>query len=115
MRPRVFSSVPIGSCTAWMPRSPQTTPQRPIAVSKNVTRYWVMAVQPFGGLAESRYESGCGPPDFRGNFPHPPPPFSGPAPMQTLDVNRYDMAYLDIGRGLPLVCVHGSLCDFRIW
>lgn len=25
------------------------------------------------------------------------------------------MAYLDVGRGPPLVCVHGSLCDFRIW
>jgi pimeloyl-ACP methyl ester carboxylesterase len=25
------------------------------------------------------------------------------------------MAYLDIGQGPPLVCVHGSLCDFRIW
>jgi len=35
--------------------------------------------------------------------------------MQTLHVNNYDMAYLDIGRGSPLVCVHGSLCDFRIW
>jgi pimeloyl-ACP methyl ester carboxylesterase len=35
--------------------------------------------------------------------------------MQTLHVNGYDMAYLDIGRGRPLVCVHGSLCDFRIW
>ncbi len=35
--------------------------------------------------------------------------------MQTLEVNRYDMAYLDVGRGPPLVCVHGSLCDFRIW
>jgi pimeloyl-ACP methyl ester carboxylesterase len=35
--------------------------------------------------------------------------------MQTLDVNGYDMAYLDVGRGPPLVCVHGSLCDFRIW
>ncbi|WP_213773009.1 alpha/beta hydrolase [Bradyrhizobium sp. dw_78] len=35
--------------------------------------------------------------------------------MQTLHVNGYDMAYLDIGQGLPLVCVHGSLCDFRIW
>jgi len=35
--------------------------------------------------------------------------------MQTLHVNGYDMAYLDIGRGPPLVCVHGSLCDFRIW
>jgi pimeloyl-ACP methyl ester carboxylesterase len=35
--------------------------------------------------------------------------------MQTLPVNGYDMAYLDVGSGPPLVCVHGSLCDFRIW
>ena len=39
--------------------------------------------------------------------------------MQTLHVNGTDMAYLDIGEGAPnkppLVCVHGSLCDFRIW
>jgi pimeloyl-ACP methyl ester carboxylesterase len=37
--------------------------------------------------------------------------------MQTLRVNGYDMACLDIGagEGPPLVCVHGSLCDFRIW
>jgi pimeloyl-ACP methyl ester carboxylesterase len=35
--------------------------------------------------------------------------------MQTLHVNGYDMTYLDLGQGPPLVCVHGSLCDFRIW
>jgi pimeloyl-ACP methyl ester carboxylesterase len=35
--------------------------------------------------------------------------------MQTLPVNGYDMAYLDVGDGPPLLCVHGSLCDFRIW
>jgi len=39
--------------------------------------------------------------------------------MQTQNVNGYDMAYLDLGQsagnGPPLVCVHGSLCDFRIW
>jgi pimeloyl-ACP methyl ester carboxylesterase len=35
--------------------------------------------------------------------------------MQTIHVNGYDMAYLDVGQGPPLVCVHGSLCDFRIW
>jgi pimeloyl-ACP methyl ester carboxylesterase len=35
--------------------------------------------------------------------------------MQTLHVNGYDMAYLEVGNGPPLVCVHGSLCDFRIW
>ena len=35
--------------------------------------------------------------------------------MKTLRVNDYDMAYLDIGEGPPLVCVHGSLNDFRAW
>lgn len=39
--------------------------------------------------------------------------------MQSIHVNGYDMAYLDVGCGAPgappLVCVHGSLCDFRIW
>jgi pimeloyl-ACP methyl ester carboxylesterase len=39
--------------------------------------------------------------------------------MQTLHVNGYDMVYLEVGQdthhGPPLVCVHGSLCDFRIW
>src|SRR5258708_24381320 len=38
--------------------------------------------------------------------------------MQTLHVNGYDMAYLEVGEenhGPPLVCVHGSLNDFRIW
>ena len=35
--------------------------------------------------------------------------------MQTLHVNGFDMAYLDVGQGPPLLCVHGSLCDFRIW
>lgn len=35
--------------------------------------------------------------------------------MKTLRVNDYDMAYLDIGHGRPLVCVHGSLNDFRAW
>lgn len=35
--------------------------------------------------------------------------------MQSLHVNGFDMPYLDIGAGPPLVCVHGSLCDFRIW
>ena len=35
--------------------------------------------------------------------------------MQTLDVNGYDMAYLEVGKGPPLVCVHGTLGDFRTW
>jgi esterase len=33
--------------------------------------------------------------------------------MQTLRVNGYDMAYLELGLGHPLVCVHGTLGDFR--
>jgi len=39
--------------------------------------------------------------------------------MEALNVNGYDMAYLEVGQTRdnrpPLVCVHGSLCDFRIW
>jgi esterase len=35
--------------------------------------------------------------------------------MQTFRVNRYDMAYLEVGQGTPLVCVHGTLGDFRTW
>jgi esterase len=33
--------------------------------------------------------------------------------MQKLHVNAYDMAYLEVGEGPPLVCVHGTLGDFR--
>jgi len=35
--------------------------------------------------------------------------------MQTLRVNGYDMAYLEVGTGHPLICVHGTLGDFRTW
>jgi esterase len=35
--------------------------------------------------------------------------------MQTVPVNGTDMAYLEIGEGQPLVCVHGTLGDFRTW
>jgi esterase len=35
--------------------------------------------------------------------------------MQTLRVNGYDMAYIEVGQGTPLVCVHGTLGDFRTW
>jgi esterase len=35
--------------------------------------------------------------------------------MQTLRVNGYDMVYLEVGEGPPLVCVHGTLGDFRTW
>src|SRR6516165_3231168 len=42
------------------------------------------------------------------------PPFREQA-MQSLHVNGYDMAYLEVGEGPPLVCVHGTLGDFRTW
>jgi pimeloyl-ACP methyl ester carboxylesterase len=35
--------------------------------------------------------------------------------MQSLRVNGTDIAYLEVGHGPTLVCVHGSLCDFRTW
>ncbi len=35
--------------------------------------------------------------------------------MQHLRIDGYDMAYIEVGDGAPLLCVHGSLCDFRIW
>jgi pimeloyl-ACP methyl ester carboxylesterase len=30
-------------------------------------------------------------------------------------VNGYDIAYIELGEGPPLVCVHGTLGDFRVW
>src|SRR5215813_1643025 len=35
--------------------------------------------------------------------------------MQTIKVNGYDIPYLEVGHGHPLVCVHGTLGDFRTW
>ena len=35
--------------------------------------------------------------------------------MLHLHVDNYDLAYLEAGQGTPLLCVHGSLSDFRIW
>jgi esterase len=47
------------------------------------------------------------------------PPIITRHPMQTLRVNGYDMGYLEVGQernqGPPLVCVHGTLGDFRTW
>ncbi len=35
--------------------------------------------------------------------------------MQCHQINGYDMAYIEVGSGHPLVCVHGTLGDFRVW
>jgi len=38
-----------------------------------------------------------------------------PEGIKTVEVNGYDMAYQETGSGIPLVLVHGSLADYRIW
>lgn len=35
--------------------------------------------------------------------------------MPQLRVNDYDMTYVEVGKGAPLVLVHGTLCDYRYW
>ena len=30
-------------------------------------------------------------------------------------VDGYDISYIEVGQGTPLVCVHGTLGDFRVW
>jgi pimeloyl-ACP methyl ester carboxylesterase len=35
--------------------------------------------------------------------------------MQSFRVNGHDMAYVEVGKGPPLVLVHGTLGDFRTW
>lgn len=35
--------------------------------------------------------------------------------MLTMRVDDHDMPYITLGAGAPLVCIHGSLGDFRSW
>lgn len=35
--------------------------------------------------------------------------------MKTLAINNYDMPYIELGSGPPLLAIHGSLGDFRSW
>jgi pimeloyl-ACP methyl ester carboxylesterase len=35
--------------------------------------------------------------------------------MKHISIKGFEMAYLEAGQGTPLVCIHGSLCDFRVW
>lgn len=43
------------------------------------------------------------------------PRWAIPEGVKTAWVNGYPMAYQDTGTGIPLVLVHGSLNDYRIW
>jgi pimeloyl-ACP methyl ester carboxylesterase len=38
-----------------------------------------------------------------------------PPGVKTLQVNGYDMAYLESGSGRPIVMVHGAINDYRAW
>lgn len=38
-----------------------------------------------------------------------------PHGVKTLIVNGYEMAYRECGQGVPLVLIHGSLNDYRVW
>ena len=35
--------------------------------------------------------------------------------MPTLHVNGYEMVFVERGAGIPLLLVHGSICDYRYW
>src|SRR5262249_54248706 len=70
-----------------------------------------------------RLGNSCDPPGFRESSTEVPARFFQPylirTHMQTLHINGYDMAYLEVGQGKagnpPLVCVHSTLGDFRTW
>ena len=38
-----------------------------------------------------------------------------PEGLKSLEVNGYDMAYQETGSGVPLILVHGSINDYRVW
>jgi esterase len=44
-----------------------------------------------------------------------PPKWPIPSDVKWIEVNGYPMAYQDNGAGAPLVLVHGSFCDYRLW
>lgn len=44
-----------------------------------------------------------------------PPKWLIPSDVKWIEINGYPMAYQDSGAGAPLVLVHGTFCDYRMW
>jgi len=38
-----------------------------------------------------------------------------PDGIKAIEVNGYDMAYQEVGSGVPLLLVHGTMADYRVW
>ena len=38
-----------------------------------------------------------------------------PEGVKSVEVNSYEMAYQEAGSGAPLLLVHGSINDYRVW
>jgi esterase len=47
--------------------------------------------------------------------PNLPPKWPIPSDAKWVEVNGYPMAYQDNGTGNPIVLVHGSFSDYRVW
>jgi esterase len=45
----------------------------------------------------------------------PPPTWSIPEGIKTVEVNGYHMAYQETGSGIPFVLIHGAMSDYRTW
>ena len=43
------------------------------------------------------------------------PPWPIPSDAISLEINGYPLTYQDVGNGPPIVLVHGSIVDYRIW
>jgi hypothetical protein len=46
---------------------------------------------------------------------HAAPKWQLPLGVRSIEVNGYDMAYQEAGSGMPIVLVHGTLNDYRVW
>ena len=45
----------------------------------------------------------------------PPPNWPIPADANSITVNGYPYAYREAGSGVPIVLIHGSIGDYRVW